>query len=120
MRFRLGLSLLVFLPAVAVAADEDPPPIKVVELPARKDPVAYGKDVEPVFIAKCSECHNNLKHEGNLDLSSYETLIKGGKRGSPLVAGNSANSLLIKSCGKTEKPFMPPRKKEPLSPEELA
>jgi WD40 repeat protein len=117
---RLCLCLLAsLLPAVAVAADEDPPPIKVVELD-RKDAVTYGKDVEPILIAKCSECHNNLKKEGNLDMSTYEVLIKGGKRGSPVVPGNSGASLLVKSCGRTDKPFMPPKKHTPMTPEELA
>jgi WD40 repeat protein len=105
--------LLAFLPAA------DPQPIKVVEID-RKDPVSYNKDIEPILLNKCASCHNNLKKEGNLDLSAYELLVKGGKRGGPIVAGNSGGSLMVKSCGKTEKPFMPPKSEAPLSPEELA
>src|SRR5262249_10208434 len=54
------------------------------------------------------------------DLSSHESLMKGGKRGVPLVAGKAEESLIYKLAGKTHKPFMPPRGEEPLTPEELA
>ena len=120
MRSRLFLCLpALLLPAVAFAADEEPKPIAVVEL-SRKDPVTYAKDIEPILNAKCSTCHNSLKTEGKLDMSSYELLMKGGGRGSPIVPGASAGSLLVKLCGRTAKPTMPPRSETPLSPEELA
>src|SRR5581483_7913593 len=37
-----------------------------------------------------------------------------------LVPGKSAQSLFIKLAGKIERPFMPPKVEEPLTPEELA
>ena len=116
MRYWLCTAALL-LPAVAVAAD--PQPVAVVAL-NRKDAVSYNKDIEPILNNKCSGCHNNLKKEGKLDMSSYELLIKGGSRGSPIIPANSAGSLLIKLSGRTEKPLMPPKREEPLSPEELA
>src|SRR4051794_11898276 len=124
MRSLLTLALLA-APAVARAADDpkDLPknlqPIKVVKLD-RKDPVAYEKDVEPIFVNKCAYCHSGNLKEGKLDLGSFEGLMKGGKRGMSVVAGKSAESLLVKLCGKTEKPLMPPKSEEPLAPEELA
>jgi WD40 repeat protein len=113
----LSCTIALLLPAVALAAD--PQPIAVVAL-NRKDALSYNKDIEPILNNKCSGCHNNLKKEGKLDMSAYEALIKGGSRGSPIVPANSAGSLLIKLCGRTEKPFMPPKREEPLTPEELA
>jgi len=119
MRSRLFLCLpVLLLPAFAVAA-EGPKPIAVVEL-TRKDAVTYAKDVEPILNNKCSSCHNDLKKEGKLDMSTYDLLIKGGSRGSPIKPGASAGSLLVKLGGRTDKPFMPPKREEPLSPEELA
>ena len=114
--------LFLCLPALllpAFAAAEDPKPIAVVEL-TRKDAVTYAKDIEPILNNKCSSCHNDLKKEGKLNMSSYELLIKGGSRGSPIKPGASAGSLLVKLGGRTAKPFMPPKREEPLSPEELA
>jgi len=94
-------------------------PVKVVEV-KRADPVLYDKDVEPILVNKCLFCHSGIKKEGNLDLATYETLMKGGKKGPPVVAGNAAKSLLYGTCGKTVKPWMPPKSEEPLLPEELA
>ena len=43
----------------------------------------------------------------------------GGKSGKIITPGKSAESKFIKMIGKTEKPFMPPKSEEPLTPEEL-
>src|SRR5262245_29013441 len=93
--------------------------IKVVKLD-RKTPVAYEKEIEPIFVNKCNFCHSGNVKEGKLDLSSYETLMRGGKRGSAVMPNKSAESLLVKVAGKTHRPFMPPRSEKPLSAEELA
>jgi Planctomycete cytochrome C/WD domain, G-beta repeat len=119
MRSRFFLCLPALLLPAAVFAADDPKPIAVVEL-TRKEAATYGAEVEPILNNKCSSCHNNLKKEGKLDMSTYEMLTKGGSRGSPIIPGASAGSLLVKLCGRTEKPFMPPRKETPLTPEELA
>src|SRR5437870_2227004 len=94
-------------------------PIPVVSL-NRKEPVRYTQDIEPILINKCMFCHSGPVKEGKLDMSSYVTLMKGGKSGPPIVAGKSAESMLVKRAGKTEKPFMPPKSEEPLTPQELA
>jgi WD40 repeat protein len=120
--FRLAASCVIVFAASYATADDKPArvqPIKVVSLD-RKEPVSYEKDVEPIFLNKCAFCHSGNIKEGKLDLGSYESLLKGGKRGNPLVAGKSAESLLCKVSGKTQKPFMPPKSEEPLTPEELA
>src|SRR5271165_3477851 len=96
-----------------------PEPIAVVVLD-RKDTVTFEKDVEPILTAKCSGCHSSNLKEGKLDMGSYETLMKGGKRGAAVMPGKSAESLLVKLAGKTMKPTMPPKKEEPLTPAELA
>jgi uncharacterized protein with WD repeat len=117
------ISVLAIIVASA-AAQEKPGkvpvgPIKVVAL-KRTGPVTYDKDIEPILANKCQVCHSGPVKEGQLDLGSYETLVKGGKRGTPIVPGKSGESLLINLAGKTKKPFMPPKTEEPLSPEELA
>jgi WD40 repeat protein len=94
-------------------------PIKVVAL-ERKEPVTYEKDIEPILVNKCQYCHGGTVKEGKLDMTAYETLVKGGKRGPSIVPGKSAESLLIKLAGKTQKPLMPPKSEEPLTPAELA
>lgn len=128
MRSLLPMTLFVLLAGLAGAddpkdKDKTPkvPPIEVIALD-RKDPVSYEKEIEPIFVAKCFFCHSGNVTEGKLDMSTYEKLMKGGKRGQPIIPGKSAESLLVKLAGRTERPIMPPRSEndEPLSPKELA
>jgi WD40 repeat protein len=120
MRFLLTVSLAALLPLPVLAQGKKKiEPIKVVEL-KRTDPVSYDKDIEPIFYKKCVTCHSGSIKEGRFDIANYEGLIKGGKRGSPIVPGKSDTSLLYKVAGRTTKPFMPPKDEVPLSPEELA
>src|SRR5262249_15405491 len=122
MRSSLTLCLVAFLPGLVFAEEKKASgiqPIKVVKL-ERKEPVSYAKDVEPIFYKKCIACHSGAVKESKFDLSSYDNLVRGGKRGQAIVPGKSANSLLIKLASKTQKPQMPPKLEEPLTPEELA
>src|SRR5271156_1467983 len=117
--FLLSLGLLAGVVAFARAADEPAKstvkPVDVVKLD-RKEPILYEKDIEPILVNKCLVCHSGPVKEAKLDLSTYETLMKGGKRGKNTVPGKSGESLLVKLCGKTDKPLMPPKGEEPLSP----
>jgi WD40 repeat protein len=123
MRSLLTLCLIALLPAPVVAQgkQQNPDdPIEVVNLD-RKDAVLYDKEVEPILRNRCFVCHSGKEKKGKLDMGTYETLIKGGKRGSPIVPGKSQDSLLVKMSGRTQKPFMPPKDEgKPLTPTELA
>ena len=124
MRMTLALLGSLILPAALVAQEpkEKPKtiqPIKVITL-NRKEPVLYEKDIEPILAAKCAFCHSGNVTEGKLDLRSYDSLMKGGKRGAEVVPGKSAESRIVQLAGKTDRPTMPPKSEEPLTPEELA
>jgi WD40 repeat protein len=93
--------------------------IKVVPLD-RKTPVVFEKEIEPILANKCSFCHSGNIKEGKLDLSSYDSMMRGGKRGPAVVPGKSGDSLLVKLAAKAVRPFMPPKSEEPLAPGELA
>lgn len=123
MRCLLSIAAGVCITA-SVVADDAPgkkavQPIKVIAL-ARKDPVVYEKDIEPIFVTKCMFCHSGSVKEGKFDMGTHESLMKGGKRGKSIVPGKSGESFLAKVAGKTDKPFMPPKSEEPLTPQELA
>jgi WD40 repeat protein len=123
MRHLLALVLAIALPATLLAQEKGTDakivPIKVVEL-NRKDTVLYEKEVEPIFYKKCVTCHSGAVKEARFDISSYEGVVKGGKRGTTISPGKKAESNIYKFCTHTVKPFMPPRGETPLSPEELA
>jgi mono/diheme cytochrome c family protein/sugar lactone lactonase YvrE len=81
--------------------------------------------VQNLFTQHCLDCHAAQDPEGNLVLESFETLMKGGESGTAIVAGKSADSLLVRMVeGSLEKEgkkkIMPPGKRKKLSPEEIA
>jgi WD40 repeat protein len=122
MRSLLSACVIALLPGLVLAQEKRSKGnevIQVVEL-KRTDQISYAKEIEPILYKKCISCHSGNIKESNLDLASYENLIKGGKRGAPIVPGKSMNSLMVKMAGKTQKPYMPPKLEDPLTPQELA
>lgn len=63
--------------------------------------------IAPLLQTRCVACHDHTTRKGGLNLESYETLLAGGKRGNPIVAGQSAASLLVKYLEGTLQPQMP-------------
>ncbi|MBY0459769.1 MAG: NB-ARC domain protein [Gemmataceae bacterium] len=102
--------------------DKDPyPPIPVIDL-KRKEPVEYGKDVEPIFEKKCFVCHSGTELRGKYDMSTYEKVMKGGaKRANKVVLpGKPDESFLFLSCSRQVQPMMPPKSDEPLTSAEVS
>ena len=54
--------------------------------------MSYKIHIQPLFNANCVNCHGN---NGNLSLTSYNNLMKGGNSGKSSIANNSTGSLLI-------------------------
>ena len=71
----------------------------------------------PVLEQKCYTCHNPAKAKGKLDLTTKQSILKGGKTGDLIVSGKPLESLLIKRIHlpETDKKHMPPRNKEQLT-----
>ena len=70
----------------------------------------FEKTVGPAFKEHCLSCHGGEKTRGGLDLSSRESLLKGGESGSAIDLQTPENSLLLKLLRHEEKPFMPAKK----------
>lgn len=81
----------------------------------------FAHVVHPILDNKCLSCHNNSKKKGGLSLADEIGILKGGKSGVALVAGNSGQSELIKRVhlDPDDKEFMPPEGKTPLTEEEI-
>lgn len=84
--------------------------------------LVYQDVVAPILEAKCWKCHNEEKIKGKFRMDTYELLVKGGKEGEGLVAGDAAKSNIII---RSELPIddderMPPDEKPGLSADELA
>ncbi len=55
----------------------------------------------------CVRCHTPEKRKGGLDLTTRETLLKGGDSGPAAVPGRSKESLLYKLVARLDEPYMP-------------
>ena len=85
---------------------------------AAETPVSWWRDVTPVFKRSCNGCHNPNKLKGEVDTSTFAGLMKPGKHGPNLAAGDPVKSLLITSISGKE-PDMP-KEGDALSPQEVA
>ena len=86
---------------------------------ALKDFEFFEKNVRPLLVQHCYECHSDKEQNGGLRLDFRETMLKGGDSGSPLAPGNPDASLLIKAVRYNNQDLqMPP--KGPLAVAEVA
>jgi mono/diheme cytochrome c family protein len=67
----------------------------------------FERSVARVLIRNCIGCHNATNPKGKLDLTSRESLLKGGESGPAIVPGNTAKSYLIERVADGS---MPPKK----------
>ena len=81
----------------------------------------FAARVAPIFENKCSNCHNAEKRKGKLRLDSFENVMRGGKDGVVVKAGDPKHSELFRriSLSPDEKDFMPTDGKPPLTPSEV-
>lgn len=86
------------------------------------DAVVYKDIVRPIMQARCVQCHNAGKRKGDLRLDEMAFMLKGGKGGPALVAGNVAGSDLVKRCmlGENDDMHMPPKGKPQLTTDQIA
>jgi WD40 repeat protein len=110
--------VLVLFPVYPTQAD----PITIAKV-SRTTPVDFQKDIVPILRKKCLACHSTSEGQGELVLETAQTMIKGGDTGAAVIAGKSAESLLLKLASHQEEPFMPPPDNDvaaaPLTPQEL-
>jgi mono/diheme cytochrome c family protein len=64
--------------------------------------------VLPMLQLRCTACHGTRRQEGGLDLRTRESILKGGKSGPAVVAGDPQNSRILKRIHAGE---MPPRRR---------
>jgi hypothetical protein len=55
----------------------------------------FAVNVQPIFLAHCTSCHNLDTAPLGLDLSIYASVMEGSDNGPVIVPGDAANSLLV-------------------------
>jgi uncharacterized membrane protein len=77
--------------------------------------------VQPVFAGHCNNCHGRSKQRSRLRLDSYEAVMRGGKHGTVVKAGNAQGSELFYrvTLPVGDDKAMPAEGKKPLSADEV-
>ncbi len=75
-----------------------------------QEKVTYNDQLLPLIEQHCANCHNPDKKKGDLVLTSYNALLKGGGSGAVVVSGNVDGSKIWKAITHSEDPTMPPKK----------
>ncbi|MHB8524376.1 MAG: c-type cytochrome domain-containing protein [Limisphaerales bacterium] len=81
-------------------------------------PASYFHDVVPILKRSCTGCHHPAKLKGDLDLTTYAVLQKGGKHGPAFKPNDPTTSKIIEEISGDE-PSMP-KEGDPLTKDEVA
>jgi mono/diheme cytochrome c family protein len=82
----------------------------------------FETKIRPIFAEHCYECHSDkaAKIKGGLRLDKPDLLVKGGKSGPEIVAGDPEASRLIKAVRYNDPHLRMPPKDKKLSKQEVA
>jgi len=82
---------------------------------AAADP--YLDVVGPMLGQRCGSCHNPDKRQGELDLSNFDAMMRGGETGSVVVSGRPQVSEMIRriTLPEDDEAFMPAEGNTPLT-----
>ena len=89
-------------------------------IPNAQDAIVYRDIIQPIFQQKCYNCHAATKQKAALRLDTEAWIIKGGKNGAVLHAGNADSSEIYKRVvlDPLEEKHMPPKGKPQLTEQE--
>jgi len=97
-----------------------PAPFAPAAEPAAPGPVNFVDHVAPILKRHCGQCHGEAIHKAGLDLSNYQSALKGGSGGAVVVAGRPTRSRLLELVSSDEPATRMPLGGEPLSAEQIA
>jgi len=70
--------------------------------------IAYAS-IQAILDARCISCHGAQNPPEGLNLTSYDTVMKGGEHGAVVKAGAPADSLIVKMIRGADGKRMPPK-----------
>ncbi|HUG66694.1 MAG TPA: DUF1549 domain-containing protein, partial [Pirellulaceae bacterium] len=81
--------------------------------------VDFEKQVRPLLLARCSECHGSQVQKGGLRLDARHFAFKGGDSGEVIVPGTSVDSELLRRVTSDDADERMPPEGKPLAKEEI-
>src|SRR5437588_10180095 len=80
----------------------------------------FNRNVAPILMKRCLECHSGAEASGKLDLTSAKGIDQGGDSGPAIAAGKPEESLLLRRIRDGEMPPAKQGKSQRVSREEVA
>ena len=103
----MKLILPFLISTAAIVGFQQKAPVK----PPVKPKAPAFKDIQAILNDNCVGCHSGDRAKAEIDLSSFENIMKGGEDGPIVKAGAPKHSLIIEALrGMPGVRKMPPRK----------
>ncbi|MGC1243806.1 MAG: c-type cytochrome domain-containing protein [Chryseosolibacter sp.] len=109
--------------AVSLNENETPDPaVRIQAISSIPDAILYKDVIQPIFEARCYDCHSSRKEKGDLRLDTEEFIRRGGKHGEVISDGPADSSSLYHRLmlPLEDEDHMPPNEKPQLSSSEIA
>lgn len=90
----------------------------VATISAAAEPVDFVRDIQPILLSRCSECHGEKVAKSGLRLDVKAPALAGSESGKVIVPGQSSQSPLIERMASHDDDKMPPSG-DPITPEQL-
>ncbi len=107
-------SFLLILALLGADAEADQKPV------AAKDAVDFVRDVRPILVKHCHECHGPDEQESGLRLDVRKSALEGGDSGAVILPGKSGESALIERITTDDDDLVMPPEGDRLSKAEIA
>lgn len=75
-----------------------------------KESVQFGRDIGPVLLAHCMDCHSKKLTLGDLRMDTIAAMLRGGQTGLIIRPGQPSESLIVKKLRGLSGPRMPQRR----------
>lgn len=114
-------AIIAFMRSWAEPEEEAPGVAAALADLAKIENPSFAKDVKPIFDKKCASCHSK-RLKGGYSIASYEQVMTSGDHAPNILAGDAANSTLIKMLRGIKTPaggLMPPGRPLPAAQIEL-
>jgi Protein of unknown function (DUF1549)/Protein of unknown function (DUF1553)/Planctomycete cytochrome C len=95
---KMTILIMSFAQAIAAIANEEVPVA---------DRVDFVRDIQPLLLSKCTDCHSETVTKGGLRLDLKSAAFRGGDNGKTIVPHQSAKSLLIERIMSRDEDKMP-------------
>jgi mono/diheme cytochrome c family protein len=105
--FRYAVLFALVTPPAFCLADSPPLPADHAEKMARGREL-FTRQVRPLLLDSCFKCHGGEKTRSGLDLTTRDSLLKGGDNGQ-VVGARGETSKLYRLAAHLDNPHMPPK-----------